>query len=165
MIDGGDWHTCAVAGTGGAYCWGYGAFGQLGRGSTAGSTSPVAVSLGTEDLQRIAAASYYIGHTCGQRSTGELACWGYNAQGQVGDESTSQRNAPTRSHHTEAAAYFGDPDLAAARTTITAGYYQSLAVHAGGAASGWGYGANGRLGNGRNSNTSRPTRVAVDVRQ
>ncbi len=36
-------HTCAIAGAGSVRCWGYGAFGQLGNGSTSSQSTPVAV--------------------------------------------------------------------------------------------------------------------------
>ena len=39
-------HTCAVASSGGLWCWGGNDKGQLGIGSTAAQHSPVAVSLG-----------------------------------------------------------------------------------------------------------------------
>ncbi len=35
-----EYHSCAVAGTAGVFCWGYGYNGQLGNGGTADSYSP-----------------------------------------------------------------------------------------------------------------------------
>jgi alpha-tubulin suppressor-like RCC1 family protein len=44
-VDAGTSHTCAVA-SGGLWCWGWNAYGQLGINSTADQSNPVAVSLG-----------------------------------------------------------------------------------------------------------------------
>ena len=45
-IDTGYRHTCALASSGGLWCWGWNAYGQLGINNTADQSSPVAVSLG-----------------------------------------------------------------------------------------------------------------------
>src|SRR4030095_3353191 len=63
---------------------------QLGDGTTTDSPLPVAV-LAIEDAIAIAAG---YNHNCAVRATGELACWGWNAAGQLGDGAMSDSAAP-----------------------------------------------------------------------
>ncbi len=84
-------HTCAIAVGGGVRCWGWDGFGQLGQGSAVGSSAlPLVVS-------DVAAATALVAgqrHTCAARSDGRVACWGENANGQLGDDTQSTSNLP-----------------------------------------------------------------------
>ena len=81
-------YTCALDGTGAAYCWGENNNGQLGDGSTANSSVPVAVNvngvLAGKTLTQITAG--FGGSTCALDSTGAAYCWGYNYYGELGDD-------------------------------------------------------------------------------
>lgn len=116
-IAGGTGHTCAlVAGgtivTGDARCWGDNSLGQLGFGSTIGSsTTPVVV----RTLKTVSVCSFGGGcttttianpiwsvvgittggrHSCALYSSGGLVCWGDNSSGQLGNNSTTTRFNP-----------------------------------------------------------------------
>jgi alpha-tubulin suppressor-like RCC1 family protein len=91
QIAAGAHHTCAVLSDGTVSCWGRGADGRLGNGSTANAIAPVAVS-GLTSVTRIAAGDF---HTCALLGDGTVRCWGEGAWGQLGDGSASQRNTPT----------------------------------------------------------------------
>jgi alpha-tubulin suppressor-like RCC1 family protein len=55
-------------------------------------TSPVSVKGGLT----IAVVSAAGGHTCGVTTEGAAYCWGWNAYGQLGDGTTTDRLTPTR---------------------------------------------------------------------
>jgi alpha-tubulin suppressor-like RCC1 family protein len=65
VVAAGAWHVCAVANTGAAYCWGFNTTGQLGNGSFANSSVPVAVSAGLS-FSALVAGAY---HTCALTSS------------------------------------------------------------------------------------------------
>jgi alpha-tubulin suppressor-like RCC1 family protein len=73
----GDFHSCALAGSA-VYCWGANALGQLGRGTSADSYTPVGVA---GIYTQVAAGA---NHSCALSSDGAVACWGSNATGQIG---------------------------------------------------------------------------------
>lgn len=81
----GDSHACALLDTGEVRCWGNNVFGELGQGNatTMLNKTPDAipvVSLG-RPARALSAGSH---HTCAVLDTGELRCWGQNADGQLG---------------------------------------------------------------------------------
>ena len=91
-------HTCVVLRAGTVRCWGNNTHGELGNGSDATSSpTPVEVtglSMGTGAGALGAIGSEYTGHTCAVRAPGDVRCWGYNANGQLGDGTTVDRRAP-----------------------------------------------------------------------
>ena len=91
-ITAGVFHTCANTIVDTIYCWGVNAYGQLGTGDTLDRTSPVIVSMSVG----VSSPSLSLGstHTCMLNSTGTIYCWGYNADGQLGNGTTSQSNTP-----------------------------------------------------------------------
>jgi alpha-tubulin suppressor-like RCC1 family protein len=79
----GEGHSCAKLAGGTVKCWGWNGYGQLGTG-TPGEDSPVPVSvLDIDNASAIAATDAY--HTCALLDDGTIRCWGYDAQGQLGD--------------------------------------------------------------------------------
>ncbi len=77
-------HTCALS-AGGLWCWGSGAFCQLGSGANCASSNlPVQVVGLTSGVQAVAAGS---NHTCAM-ANGAIYCWGYNVYGQLGQGAT-----------------------------------------------------------------------------
>jgi hypothetical protein len=95
-LTGGYQHTCGETTTNRAYCWGEDFYGGLGDGSvhstpTDGSLLPTAVVGGLRFAQLSAGRH----HTCGKTTTDVGYCWGYNAGGQLGDGTTTNRSRPT----------------------------------------------------------------------
>lgn len=77
QITTGQSHTCAVLVNGHAWCWGRGADGQLGRGTSTDSNVPVEVLISANTpMTDITSLSAGWGHTCARRVNGEVRCWG-----------------------------------------------------------------------------------------
>ena len=128
-------HTCAIA-DGKVYCWGQGTSGQLGNGTNNTAYSPVLVS--NQSGSTATAISAGGGHTCAI-SDGSVFCWGANSHGQLGNDSTTNANAPV--------AVSTSSDLGSQSvTSIAAGGSHSCAVGADHRAYCWGYDADGQLG-------------------
>lgn len=95
-------HTCALIANGEAKCWGFNDYGQIGDGTqtqNAGRLTPVSVRSAASPngavLTGITAISAGESHTCAIHN-GVTKCWGYNAEGQVGDNSAGNyRLVPT----------------------------------------------------------------------
>ncbi len=155
QITAGASHTCAIASDSKAYCWGLNTNGQLGNNSTTQSTTPVAVSLGALPtggvVRQISAGS---SHTCATASNYRPYCWGNNANGQLGNNSTTQAN-------TAVAVSQGAMPIGGYAQQVSAGVSQSCAISADSKAYCWGLNTNGQLGN--NSTTQSLIPVAVSL--
>ena len=149
-------HTCALTSVGAAYCWGRGESGQLGvpppsstcltdAGPFSCSMVPVPVGGGLTFVKLAGGGA----HTCGLRSDGTAYCWGNNTYGQLGDNSTTSRNAPV-------------PVLTGLKfDSIDAGAAHTCAVTKdAGAAYCWGRNDRGQLGDGTTTNSAVPVAVA-----
>lgn len=94
-VTSGAFFGCAVQGTGSAGCWGYNTYGGLGDGTNVDSLSPVPVrEVSTVPLangETISAGTY---HACVLRNTGQVACWGWNQNGQLGTGDQVNRSNP-----------------------------------------------------------------------
>ncbi len=85
--------TCAITTSSLGYCWGSNAYGEVGSGDNSGYLVPTATAGGYRWVA--INASPISPSVCGTTDGGGVYCWGYNAEGQVGDNSTTNRNAPT----------------------------------------------------------------------
>jgi alpha-tubulin suppressor-like RCC1 family protein len=141
----GVFHACALK-DGEVWCWGENLAGALGDGTNQNSPVPVKVAGLEEGVRSIVVGG---SHTCALTKAGGVKCWGGNASGQVGDGSTTDRNAP--------ADVVG---LTEGVIAVAAGGSHSCAVLEGGAVKCWGLNDNGQLGNGGTTGSNVP----VDVR-
>ena len=85
-------HTCGVATSNLAYCWGDNSAGQLGDGTKTERNSPVEV-LGGLRFVMVSAGAF---HTCGVTTEGTVYCWGGNDFGTLGDATIDTSFAPVR---------------------------------------------------------------------
>ena len=83
------------------------------------------------------------GHTCVVKSDGRVSCWGGNARGQLGNNSTSHSNYPVDVRgHSGAANSFLENIVG-----VTLGRSHSCALNSQGEVLCWGLGSNGQIGN------------------
>jgi alpha-tubulin suppressor-like RCC1 family protein len=126
-------HTCALLANGSLYCWGDNETGELGINSLNqsepyGVSSPVRVSA----VSNAVAVSAGFLNTCVLISGGTVDCWGYNADGQVGNGTVS----PTRPHAVPSPVHVSGITNAVA---ISAGAFHTCALITGGTVDCWGY--------------------------
>lgn len=139
-------HTCALV-SGGVKCWGDNAYGQLGDSTNTQRLEPVNVTDLSSGVLAIAAG---VSHTCALVTGGAVKCWGFNFYGQLGDNSTTNRNAPV--------AVSG---LSSGIDALDAGGGHTCALTTGGGVKCWGYNLFGQLGD--TSTINRLVPVDVDT--
>lgn len=134
-------HACARLASGQIVCWGSNQYGQIGNGSTSDASTPRAVSPGITDAVEVAAGWF---HTCARLLDGSVRCWGYNADGGLGDGTNTDRRRPV--------AVTGLDDAVG----ISTGASHTCALRAGGAVTCWGNNTNGELGDGTTTSSTAP---------
>ncbi len=144
QVEVGDEHTCALTQAGALYCWGNGATGGLGDGTTNSRTLPNPVAGMTSGVIKVALGAY---HTCAIKSGNTLWCWGYNSFGQLGVGDTTQRDSPVQLAGITA----GD---------VACGVYHTCTVRTNGSVSCWGYNQQGMLGDGTTTQRTSPITIA-----
>ena len=137
----GNAHGCALTLAGGVKCWGLNSEGQLGNGGFASAAIAADVPALTSGVAAIAAGG---GRSCAiLASTAGLQCWGSNAAGGVGDNSTTPRPTPT-----------DVAGLTSGVALVSVGNDHTCAVDTIGAAKCWGSNTSGQLGDGTASSAS-----------
>ncbi|MEW2625662.1 chromosome condensation regulator RCC1, partial [Streptomyces sp. NPDC048106] len=148
-IAAGSEHSLALTSDGRVLAWGSNYYGQLGDGTTTDRSTPVEVHLPAGAQVTAITAGYY--HSLALTSDGRVLAWGRNNDGQLGDETTTDRSTPVEVHL--------PPD--AQVTTIAAGGFHNLALTPDGRLLAWGYNRDGELGDG--TTTNRTTPVYTDL--
>ena len=137
-------HSCALLNSGSVKCWGHNGDGELGDGTLVRRLQPVQVQGLNSGVQQI---SLGFDSGCALLNTGEVRCWGYNGNGQLGDGTRSTRRTPVP--------VFGITTA----TQISAGWDQTCAVLAGGGLKCWGGNDRGEIGDGTTVDRLKPVDV------
>jgi alpha-tubulin suppressor-like RCC1 family protein len=142
----GVWHSCALI-SGEVYCWGEAEYGQLGQGSFSSANLPTPTLVpGLSGVSDIAAGAL---HTCAIAS-GQVFCWGYGSQGQLGSGLADSAAAPSLvpGISDAVAVYAGNQS-----TCVRLG---DQTIHC------WGLNAGGQFGDGTYDSTYGPSSQVLD---
>ncbi|NDG47367.1 MAG: RCC1 repeat-containing protein, partial [Flavobacteriia bacterium] len=157
-VSAGQAYTCAILDNGDLKCWGSDGFGRLGDGGSNTNTnapSSTAINLGSGRTAVAVSAGVY--YACAILDNGDLKCWGYDSNGQLGDGgSNTATNAPSST-----AINLGSGRTAVA---VSAGYEHTCAILDNGDLKCWGLDNYGQLGDGgSNTNTNAPPSTAINL--
>jgi len=139
-------HSCALKTDQSLWCWGSGANGQLGNGTTTGINS-APQQVGTKAWKSLSTGAY---HTCAVRTDSTLWCWGLNSNGQLGIGSHQLRKVPAK------------VGAATNWSSVGGGWYHTCAIKKDKSLWCWGYNHFGELGNGTTKSTTKPVRIGTD---
>ncbi|MGH7217887.1 MAG: IPT/TIG domain-containing protein [Candidatus Microsaccharimonas sp.] len=155
-VSAGMYHTLALTANGQLYVWGSNQYGQYGDGGTISSAIPVAVNpggaLAGKSITSISAGGYHF--TTALADDGKVYGWGYNGHGQLGNNTITSSPVPVA---VDISGVLANKTVVA----IIGGLYHTLALADDGSVYGWGYNAQGQLGN--NATTNSPVPVTVDA--
>lgn len=154
-INAGYYHVCGIGMDDKVYCWGYGFDGEMGTGVKANYTKPVA-----PDVSGLPAGITFSevrgggSHTCALASNSNLYCWGYNGDGELGINSTTESLVPVAVDTT---------DIPGNKVFISldTGNYHNCGITQDFKAHCWGWGGDRALGNGNTANRLRPYPVST----
>ena len=140
----GDSHTCVIKSNGDVYCWGAGASGRIGDGTTWDRITPVKVPT----ISNAIAVTASNASTCALIMGGSLKCWGLNGNGQLGDGTTTNRLSPV-----------SVSSLGSTVRAISSTAFSTCALTTVGGVKCWGLNSNGQVGDG----TTAARYLPVDV--
>lgn len=149
-ISAGYGHTCAVTLSGALACWGLGAWGQLGTGTTDSAATPVAVTGGALNGATVVDVDAGQSHTCA-RTEAALVCWGGNDAEQVSGQAAKPQLLPF--------AVTGGAVTADPAVSVDAAGLSSCALLTSGVAACWGGNGYGQLGTNSFASSLSPSPV------
>ncbi|ONI87918.1 hypothetical protein ALI144C_08260 [Actinosynnema sp. ALI-1.44] len=153
-------HSLALLEDGSVWSWGRDDYGQLGDGADAdtkpgrviqehaGKQYPCRfVPSRVEGLPEVAAIAAGGGQSLALLPDGTVLAWGFNDCGQLGDGTTTHRNAPAKIEGLSGV------------TQLAGGYHHTLALLSDGTVRAFGLNDRGQLGNGATTNSALPVEV------
>jgi alpha-tubulin suppressor-like RCC1 family protein len=147
-VAGGDAHTCAIDSTNALWCAGLDGGGQLGSAGGGSRTMPTHIG----SAMHVALGGDVINGTgdtaCSIDGNAQLACWGNNANGAVGDTTLLDRDVPT-------AISFGEGSVQSVAVSN-----HVCAIDGADALYCWGYNTEGAIGDGSVTDRSAPVPIA-----
>ena len=148
LVSGGGYHTAAVKTDGTLWLWGHNSNGQLGDNTITQRSSPVQTVTFDTNWKLVACGNY---HTAAIKTDGTLWTWGQNNNGQLGDNTTTNRSSPVQT------VTFGTN-----WKLVSCGRYYTAAIKTDGTLWSWGNNSNaGSLGDNTRTNRSSPVQTVT----
>jgi uncharacterized repeat protein (TIGR02543 family) len=147
-------HALALTTSGRVYAWGVNNSGQLGDGTTTWRKTPTLISftgLQSGEIIKSVAAGVY--HSLAVTTSGRVYAWGNNNDGELGDDTTTDRNTPTLIS-------FTGLQSGEIIKSVAAGVHHSLAVTTSSRLYAWGNNTHGQLGDGTTTARTTPTLIS-----
>jgi len=138
-------HVACVKTDGTLWLWGNNTIGQLGNNTTARRSSPVQTIAGGTNWKQVACGQ---SHTAAVKTDGTLWLWGFNAFGQLGNNTTGSRSSPVQT-------IAGGTNW----KNVSCGSAHTACVKSDGALWLWGFNAFGQLGKNTTGNRSSPVQT------
>ena len=157
-------HTLAIDSTGQIHAWGWNGYGQLGNNTLIDSPIPINISmLATSSIynKTIVTIAAGFGHTIVLDSTGKVHTWGYNANGQLGNNTITQSQIPINISTIATGSIYNKTIV-----NVTTGQFYTLALDSTGQVHAWGLNSHGQLGNNTllgNSGANQTIPIAVTL--
>jgi alpha-tubulin suppressor-like RCC1 family protein len=139
----GNAYTAAIKTDGTLWTWGYNLYGQLGiNNTTSPICTPVTTFAGGTNWKQVTCGGF---HTAAVKTDGTLWTWGLNANGSLGNNTTTQRNIPVTT-------FAGGTNW----KQVACGNAHTAAIKTDGTLWTWGENYSGQLGNNTATNRSTP---------
>jgi len=158
-IAAGQYHSLALCSDGTVAAWGYNVLGILGNNESFQSSVPMAVNTtnGVSDLYGKFVVAVAVGqyHSLALCSDGTVATWGFNINGQLGNNSTTSSNVPVAVNTASGlSALYGKTVV-----SVASGFYHNIVLCSDGTVAAWGDNSGGQLGNNAFAGSSVPVAV------
>ena len=147
QVAGGFLSTAAIKTDGTLWTWGYNNYGQLGDNTKTHRSSPIQTIAGGTNWKQVAGGTY---HTACIKTDGTLWTWGYNSQGQLGDNTVADKSSPVQT-------VAGGTNW----KLVAGGYYHTAAIKTDGTLWLWGRNPNGGLGDNTIVHRSSPIQTVA----
>ena len=147
QVAGGNRYAAAIKTDGTLWTWGINTNGQLGNNTTVNRSTPVTTFAGGTNWKQVACGT---AHMAAIKTDGTLWAWGDNANGQLGDNTTTDRSTPVTT-------FAGGTNW----KQVACGGYHTSAIKTDGTLWTWGFNSFVQLGLGNNTSTDRSTPVTT----
>jgi alpha-tubulin suppressor-like RCC1 family protein len=155
----GSQHGVALDSTGRVYAWGYNNFGQVGNNTTSNGTVSTLISGVYGSLTPVGVTVVAVAcggaYTVALDSTGRVHAWGYNVQGQLGNNSTTQSNVPVL-----ISGVYGSLTSSVTVVAIACGNSHTVALDSTGKVHTWGNNNSSQLGNNSTTQSNVPVLIS-----
>jgi alpha-tubulin suppressor-like RCC1 family protein len=140
-------HAAAIKTDGTLWCWGNNQFGTLGDNTNLNRNSPVQTVTFATNWKQVSAGLFY---TAAIKTDGTLWSWGFNFNGNLGDNTTTYRSSPVQT------VAFGTNWV-----QVACGQYVTAAIKNDGTLWTWGSNGYGQLGDNTTTQRSSPVQTVA----